>query len=104
METVVDFTSEEFVKYPERLNLYFHSPLTVIKIRSMLHKGYVIKAVYFGDSLDIHDWFRVYVTCPKIGKYVKYYYTFSYGDRHSENGLIKFLRSIDETLPAEEYK
>lgn len=52
MDTVVDFRNDIFTQFPERFNLYFKSPIVILKIKTMLASGYEIKAMYFGDSLD----------------------------------------------------
>ena len=96
MDTVVDFRNDIFTQFPERFNLYFKSPIVVLKIKAMLASGYDIKAMYFGDSLDPFDWMRVYVFNPNISKNAKYFYTYEYGVVSSETGLLKFLRSIEE--------
>lgn len=96
MDTVVNFNDDIFKDFPERLNLYFKSPIVVLKIKTMLASDYEIKAMYFGDSLDPFDWMRVYVSKPSISKNAKYFYTYEYGIISSENGLLKFLRSIEE--------
>lgn len=96
MDTVVDFRNDIFTQFPERFNLYFKSPIVILKIKTMLASGYEIKAMYFGDSLDQFDWMRVYVSNPSISKNAKYFYTYEYGLVPSELGLLKFLRSIEE--------
>ena len=96
MDTVVDFRNDIFTQFPERFNLYFKSPIVILKIKTMLASGYEIKAMYFGDSLDPFDWMRIYVSNPNIKKNAKYFYTYEYGSMSSENGLLKFLRSIEE--------
>ena len=98
MDTVVDFGSEEFKLYPERINLYFKSPIVILKVRSMLASGYTVKASYFGSSLDIYDWIRVYITNPGVSKDARYFYTYEYGNPACENGLLKFLRSVEEVF------
>lgn len=98
MNTVVDFGSEEFNLHPERINLYFKSPIVVLKVRSMLASGYTVKASYLGDSLDIYDWIRVYITNPGVSKDARYFYTYEYGNPACENGLLKFLRSVEEVF------
>ena len=48
MDTVVDFRNDIFTQFPERFNLYFKSPIVILKIKTMLASGYEIKAMYFG--------------------------------------------------------
>lgn len=98
MDTVVDFGSEEFRLYPERMHLYFKSPIVILKVRSMLTAGYSVKASYFGSSLDIYDWIRVYVANPGVSKDARYFYTYEYANPTCENGLLKFLRSVEEVF------
>lgn len=98
MDTVVDFQNKSFSDYPERFNLYFKSPIVILKIQSMLSNGYEIKIIYHGDELDIFDCVRIYVSKPSASKYAKYFYTYEYGSLPCENALLKFLRSVEEVL------
>lgn len=98
MDTVVDFGSDIFKEFPDRMNLYFKSPIIVLKVRTMVTKGYTIKACYFGSTLDIYDWIRVYVANPSVSPNAKYFYTYEYGNPDNEEGLLKFLRSVEEIL------
>ena len=98
MDTVANFSDPIFTEFPERLNLYFKSPITVLNVRSMLSDGYEIKLCHQGTDLDIFDWVRVYVSKPSVSTYAKYFYTYEYGNLACENGLVKFLKSIEEIM------
>lgn len=98
MYTIVNFNDDIFKQYPERFNLYFKSPIVVLKIKDMLASGYEIKVSYFGANLDLFDWMRIYVSKPSVSKNARYFYTYEYGVLPAESGLIKFLKSIEEVL------
>ena len=98
------YTGDEFVKpavtahYSDDTTADVTSATTFTQYDLTIAGSYTVKASYLGDSLDIYDWIRVYITNPSVNKDARYFYTYEYGNSACENGLLKFLRSVEEVF------